>query len=248
MPAKFAVVCEAEADFRTAAGLAELVFLETFDWFRDAIEGCPLWHGIDAESPFLIWKDVRRLAAESNIRAHGHFDGKPAEPDALAARRALLLMKLKHQERPLEGILLIRDDDRDNSRRLGLEQARGESEMIERIVIGLAHTKRECWVLAGFIPEDEGEVAQLAEFRSELGFDPSLSAHELTAKHDHDKRSGKRVLGLLTRGDYDREVRCWQQTSLEILEERGELIGLTAYLNEIRDRLAPLFKRRPANP
>ena len=88
-----------------------------------------------------------------------------------------------------DAVLLIRDDDRQVDRRRGLEQVRHASPLAERIVIGLAHTKRECWVLAGFEARDDQERELLAEIRRELGFDPCIQAEQLTAIHDHDKRA-----------------------------------------------------------
>ena len=59
--------------------------------------------------------------------------------------------------------------------------------------------------------------ALLAEIRQELGFDPRERAEQLTAIHDHDKRSAKRVLRHLVQGDPDREAACWKETSLQLL-------------------------------
>jgi hypothetical protein len=240
MPVKFAVVCEAEADFRTATKLAERVLIEKLSWLEEVLETCPIWHGMDEGRPYLLWREVKGYADEFRIKAHGHFGEQPAEPDAHVARRALLVLKRFHRDRPPDGVLLIRDDDRQTERRFGLEQARDESEWRASIVIGLAHCKRESWVLAGFEPDDE-EGARLAAIRAELGFDPVTSAHELTAKHDYDKRSAKRVLAHLTNGDHERESRCWEQADLRGLEARGKQSGLTDYLSEVRDRLIPVL-------
>jgi hypothetical protein len=145
------------------------------------------------------------------------------------------------------GVLLIRDDDRETDRRKGLEQARDDSDLRDRIVIGLAHCKRECWVLAGFDPVDALEESLLDELRPELGFDPRTTAHELAAKHDADKRSAKRVLGILIRDVEGREARCWEQAPLQTLRDRGQKTGLTDYLDEVRERLVPVFTGRRAD-
>ena len=248
MPFAFAVVCEAAADFRTATGLAERVIRDRVDWVEEeAFLHCPVWRGaIDAAS-FVLWTDIPKLAKELGIRSHGHFGDRPAEPDAHAARRAILVLKQKHAEMPLDGILLIRDDDRDTRRRIGLEQAReAEKALRDRIVIGLAHCKRECWVLAGFDPMYPEEVARLAEVREDLGFDPRFASHQLTAKHDPDKRSAKRVLGVLTGDKLDREAACWEKCSLDSLRDRGGESGLKAFLEEVQLRLVPLFHRGPS--
>ena len=250
MPFAFAVVCEAAADFRTATGLAERIIREHVDWVNDhLLATCPLWLGADQTRPYLLWTEVPKLASDAGIPPiHGHFDGRPAEPDARTALRALRLLKLRNAGRPLDGVLLIRDDDRDTRRRTGLEQGRvAEPDLRDRVVIGLAHCKRECWVLAGFDPSGSEEERLLKAVRDEFGFDPRTRAHDLTAKHDTDKRSAKRVLGVLTQGNTDREAACWKEAPLATLRERGRESGLVEFMDEVISRLIPLFaSRHPA--
>jgi hypothetical protein len=142
----------------------------------------------------------------------------------------------------MTGVLLIRDDDRQTKRRLGLEQARNATKLGVPVVVGLAHPKRECWVLAGFDPCTPEEKETLAELRKALGFDPCARAEELTAKHDHDLRSAKRVFAALTASSRDREADCWLKPALAVLADRGQRTGLADYLNEIRSLLVPLLK------
>ena len=244
MPLRLAVVCEASADFRTATALVERVIVEQVDWVdEDLLSSCPLWCEFEPDRPYLLWKEIPHLASEAGIRIRGHFDGLPGEADAKAALRALRYFKLRMGS--LHGVLLLRDDDRDRSRRVGLEQARTSGHgLVGQIVIGLAHCMRECWVVAGFDPADAGEIARLAEVRSELGFNPCSSPEALTAKDEAAKRSSKRVLDLLTRKDADREARCWTEAALDTLRSRGHETGLTPFLDEVRDRLIPLFDGR----
>ena len=70
----------------------------------------------------LTWKAIKQLALDAGIDAIGFFDGDPAEPDARAARRAILY--LRYAVPDLAGVLLIRDQDDQPERRAGLEQAR----------------------------------------------------------------------------------------------------------------------------
>ncbi len=241
----FAVVCEARADFETATELADRVSVGAIDWLDpETLDHLRTWRGDNSTKPFLTWSSVGRLAKEHGIRVQGHFDEEPAAPDARAARRALRL--LRRLCVPLHGVLLIRDDDGDSRRRQGLEQARSGYLEDLPIVIGLARTKRECWVLAGFEPRDAEEQERLESLRVELGFDPARRAEGLTAKHGHDRRSAKRVLGVLTGNDRDRERSCWRDTPLESLEARGLNTGLKAYLQEVEDHLvATLQDREP---
>lgn len=145
---------------------------------------------------------------------------------------------------PPDAVVLLRDDDNQKERRDGLEQARKESNVDVPIVIGLAHTKRECWVLAGFEPRSVEEEQHLAAVRKQIGFDPTAHAERLAAKHDSDTHSAKRILGVLTEGDKDRETQCWQITELDTLKTRGENSGLKSYLVEVEETLVPRLTKK----
>lgn len=106
------------------------------------------------------------------------------------------------------------------------------------IVLGVAICKRECWVLSGFIPEDEGEQGRIDAERRTLGFDPCLRSHELTASGNASK-SPKRVLAALTGDQWERQQKCWLETPLDTLRERGGNNGLKDYLSEVETHLAP---------
>ncbi|WP_242515140.1 hypothetical protein [Sorangium cellulosum] len=107
------------------------------------------------------------------------------------------------------------------------------------MLLGVAHPMRECWVLAGFVPETRPEVAALDALRKELGFDPTARSHELDASSKTAKRSPKRILERLTGGEVDREARCWTEPDLDHLRQRGRDNGLAAFLSEVEERLAP---------
>lgn len=245
MAQSFAVVCEGPADQRSGCDLADRVLCDRIDWVdAETLADYRQWRGLNGSAPFLSWANVKRLAAERNVKSHGFFDGQPAAHDAHAARKALLLLELA--DSPPHAVILLRDEDGDPSRREGLQKARHRSNLRERVVIGLAVTMRECWVLAGFDPKNNEETDRLAELRRELGFDPTEAAEELTAgsKQRKAKRNAKGVLMVLSRGDPDREAECWRTTDLETLASRGRNSGLADYLGEVRERLVPLLTRR----
>jgi hypothetical protein len=232
-----AVVCEADADRRISTALADRILCEEVEWIEpESIDLHRRWQGLEGRS-FLRWTEAVRLAKA--IHAHGHFKGLPGDPDAFAARKALLL--LMAERCPPDAVLLIRDSDGDFQRRSGLEQAREENPWPFAIILGLAHPKRECWVLAGFEPVDVEEKGILDSLRRELGFDPRTQAHDLTAKEAGARRDAKRVLATLTQGRSDREEACWTEGHLESLKARGAETGLADYLEEIRERLVPIF-------
>jgi len=166
-----AVVCEAGADFETGTTLADRVIYDARHYITpEIVEKFRAWRGATASDNYLLWRRVRALAREHRVRAHGHFGGEPGAPDALAARRAMLVVRVAATEssgpEPAAYILLRDGDHQPEERRRGLEQARREfSEDPQhdiRVVVGLADPKREAWILAGFEPEDDDERTRLA--------------------------------------------------------------------------------------
>ena len=242
MSRKFIVVYEAPADFCLATELADRVFLEKIDWLDETVLDTQReWVGEYGGRP-LKWTVISGLAREAGIRAHGHFDGVPGEPDAQAGRRALAYLFLRFGE--LDGVVLVRDIDDQPERRDGLEQARAQ--FVDRgkpIVLGVSVIERESWVLSGFEPKDDDEVDRVKSEREKLGFNPCVEPHKLTAcKDDTALKSPKRVLAVLSDNDWQRERQCWLETSLDILRNRGAENGLKAYLDEVEAHLMPVIR------
>jgi hypothetical protein len=237
---RFVVIYEARADFDQATELADRVLVDSAEWLGDWLDANRLWIGDHISGGFLTWKSIPSRARELGIAVHGHFDGEPGQPDAQAARRAIAYVRRILND--VDAILLIRDQDDQPARRKGLEQARDHHSAHVHVVIGLASPERECWVLSGFDPETEPEMAKLDTEKQNLGFDPCSESHELTAcKNDQAKRSAKRVLAALTGGVREREQRCWAETPLSTLEARGKRNGLAQYMQEVRDVLLRLI-------
>ena len=242
MTLSLAVVCEGKGDRSTACDLADRIFCENVPWLEsDVLEYNRRWQGAEPDSDFLKWSNVKQAAKDKGIPLLCQFQDPPARPDAATARKALLV--LMASDSPPDGIFLIRDSDNDLERREGLQQAKRDSKFSVPIVIGVAHPKREAWVLVGFEPLGEKEQDLIKKLRQELGFQPHTDAHRLTAKHINDKNSAKRVLAALTQDDHDREAQCWRETSLDTLRSRGEPSGLTDYLEQVKDLIVPLFRK-----
>ena len=103
---------------------------------------------------------------------------------------------------------------------------------------------RESWVLNGFIPLNPTEEKILQEIKVGLNFDPCKDAQRLRSnsfEYPDQKRNPKQVVKSLTDNNRLREQKCWEETSLELLRQRGENTGLTDYLNEIEERLTPII-------
>ncbi len=233
-------MCEAAADQRTACTVADRVLCESLDRTdREQLDGLREWSGLEPASDFVAWTAIKHEADRKGVRAHGRFSGEPGAPDARTARLALLL--LGRAERVPDAVMFIRDSDNQIERHQGLGQARDYANWSFVVVIGVAHTKRECWVLAAFEPNNDGERSRLAAVRKGLGFDPCIASHELTAAPDSAKRSAKRVLAKLCDAD-TRAGQDWLDTiPLDTLRQRGAKNGLTAYIEEIQTRLVRLF-------
>ena len=237
---QFAVVHEAPADFQTATELADRVLVESIDWMEeDLIEHQRTWLRESSGIP-LTWTRIKHSALDAGIPMRGSYGVKPAQYDARAGRRAIRYLRRALPD--LDGVLLIRDQDDQPERREGLDQARRQEEDRLPVVVGLAVVQRESWVISGFDPQNEVEQSRLAAERQTLGFDPRVRSHQLTAYKDrHATRSPKRVLRELCGGDPDRERRCWRETLLATLRDRGADNGLCLFLNEVRNKLAPLI-------
>lgn len=235
-----AVVCEADADLRTATRLSDRVLRETIDWISsETLPYLRRYRGLGEQDTFLRCASVKEFARQRRVVAHGFVGGEPREPNSAMAERALKL--LATSEAPPRAVILTGDTDKEPARRDGYEQARGARRWPFEVIIGVAQTKRECWILAGYEPRDDAEQELLSRERKELGFDPLSSAEQLTASEKWAKRYAKRVLDALTGSDPDREDACLEESPLALLRQRGAKTGLALYLHEVEERLVPIF-------
>lgn len=240
MTRRFVIVGEAPADRTTARELADRVILEAIDWLADypsLLEEQRTWIEQLPDGISVTWKDLSSVAKKLGIRVHGHFDGRPGEPDAAAARKALAV--ILRQLSNVDAVILIRDADNQPERLKGMAQAREVFRNdVKQIVLGVAIPERESWVIVGFDPDpkDVNELERLEAVRKRIGFDPRLRSHELSGTRD-----AKQVLRDLTNGIVDRQQRCWTEPPLKVLRERGQENGLADYLQEVEQRLVPLI-------
>lgn len=247
---KLCIVYEADADSELGRSLADRVVVECVDWLRDQPDLLAYQREWTTEHGGIQfrWDAIDELGRNMNLRIRGGYeDGEKDYPDFKAAVRALRVIRNLFDD--VDVVVLIRDTDDQPDRINGLKQAKNRFDGKPpgfRVLVGAAKTKRECWVLAGFIPKDEIERELFQEARQRLGFDPTLRSHELTAKNNEneDTRSAKRVLRQLTRGDSLREEECWTQTPLELLKSKGEANGLAEYLTQVEEVLVPMIVRR----
>jgi hypothetical protein len=251
---EFVVIVESRADAEIATKLAERVLVEKVDWLdHEQFQYLFRWSGLQENTEHSCWKDISNIvesARQSGFhipRFRGHSRSGAIKADGAASLKILNLIRLLQKNRQIRAVFFIRDLDNQRERREGIEQAR--SEHIDRepkleIIIGMAYRMREAWVLNGFIPSAQKEQQTLEKIKITLSFDPCEEAHRLrsTSFQEPERvRNPKVVLEELTSNDRLREQQCWEETSLEILQKRGITTGLTAYLQEIEERLIPII-------
>jgi len=246
---RIAVFCEAADDFAIATGLIDRVLYdEGPSWLREYVEARPCsdlreWVGPGPDRPFF---DVHHIYKEARARGivlpRNRFAERRGGPGALMAYTAYLVAREEAwRSGPVDALVLVWDmDDQGDARREGL--AEGRAIGLLPMLVGCPDMEREAWVLAGFEPENANEREKLEQERKNLGFEPHREAHRLRDKDDRAPRSPKRVLSSLTGDDRERESRCWTDVPLDTLRARGDGSGLRAYLEEIRERLLPLWR------
>jgi hypothetical protein len=240
MTVSIAVVCEARADRDTIVTLAERVIRDAAPWIEpEAVGDYVEWRGFRRVDSHLEWTSVRRIADELELVV-GFSRVKPLHPYSQNALRAIRVLARAPDH--VDAIVMVPDSDKDTDRLKGLQQAREYAREAMPIVVGLAHTKRECWHLAGFEPTDDEERERFLLEIQRLGFNPQLDSYRLTAKHHTDVRSAKRVLDVLTGADPNRARDCL--ANLVMLRKNGEENGLRDFLDEIERVLVPLFSHR----
>lgn len=251
------LVCEGPTDLPLICELADRVLKDTVGWLRDheTLADLRSYGGLDENLPYFAWREVKERFEKSRLRLGRRFGNEARLPDQVTTRKLLLLLASHHQASKgegVDGVLIFRDADHQPERRLGIEAAREEfvknheaPESLhawrQHIAIAVAEPMNEAWVMAGFEPAEDREQAALDAARAELGFAPNASPEELDAREHGAKRSAKRVLDQLC-PDPDRRTRCWRETPLETLRQRGQRCGLTPFLDEVREKLAPLFQ------
>jgi hypothetical protein len=254
---KILVIVEDKADFYIASGLADRVFLEKGeDWITDSLDSFREWTGLEQNNEYSRWQDINKIRKQYNFRYLGHHKlsevsgttNKAPGLDGAKARLIVQMALIKQQTEPeLKAIILLKDQDR-NPKQYPVRQCleyvqKSFSQVI--IIIGIPDPKRESWILNGFEPENQKERDSLQEITEKLHFNPCEEPERLrTSERGREQtkiRDIKYVLDYLTTSQYHREKKCWEETPLHLLMQRGQRTGLSCYLDEIEKRLLPLL-------
>jgi hypothetical protein len=243
MSLSIAIVCESPVDRVTGSHIIDRKILKPAQWIDSSnVRDYFAYRGFNENESELLWISVANLAKENNVKVRGFFgNSMPPSSESHNAYKALLLLALKSDRRP-DAIILLRDsDDQVQIRSESLEYARNAfAKRLIPVLVGLPITKRECWVISGFQPNDDAESKLLEDLRKEISFDPLAQSEQLTAKNEYSTNSAKRVYFALIRDSIDREQECLN-APYDILHARGANNGLSAFLNEIDEYLLPLF-------
>jgi hypothetical protein len=248
---EFVVIVESSADARTATKLADRVLVENIDWLEpEMLQHLFQWSGLEENTEHSCWKNISHIIErekESGFQPprflrRANPRQKTLQPDGANTIKILNLVSYLQKKRNIKALLLIRDLDNQRERREGIEQAR--SEHINRqpkleIIIGTADRMREAWVLNGFFRSIQEVERILQEITTQLTFNPCQESHRLRSTDR--LRNPKVVVEKLTGGRMQREQQCWEETSLEHLRKNGVHTGLTAYIDEIEERLIPII-------
>lgn len=157
---RWAMFCEARADFETASGFVDRVLRERgVPWVKDAMaEGGVMadavrsWHGADRSVGFFDIHKVYGLAEGLGLRRpQGHFGGRPASAGAVLVATILqIVRKLNQQARDekFELVCVVWDMDRQGrERRSGVEQGRSNAGTMLgdacSLIVGCAAPMRE---------------------------------------------------------------------------------------------------------
>jgi hypothetical protein len=188
------------------------------------------WSGLDAADAFTKWTSAPAIASRHRVVTHGlGLKGYSlvAYRAARLAARAAPLPDLVVLCIDTQGSRTMREDLLDGLRRAG---AGGLP-----FALAVAHQEAEAWVAAGFDPENDAENAILRELEAEHGFAPTREPHRLTPNRPTDPHDAKRVCASLFPGGTlsPRAERCWLDTSLDVLEQRGARTGLPEFLADV---------------
>lgn len=74
---RLALIAEAHADAVSARRLADRVLIESGpDWVADPIESLRSWTGLNADTSFTAWHDLKRHTKSYSVTIHGRNRGR----------------------------------------------------------------------------------------------------------------------------------------------------------------------------
>lgn len=238
------IACEDNGHFRAVSCLIDQRCIAAHAWLDGVLNDCRRWIGQTAEDKWLKLslahaRNVEpRKAGGRTFKRHGHIAGGPLKPEAAMWRRVLDHFNAL-DPRP-EVVVLARDSD-GRDQRAGIIQVRDGIRWPFPVVMAVAHPEVEAWYVSGFEPESPAEHARLDCLTRDLSFNPTIQSHRLTSQPKNSPRDAKRVLAKLCGEDLDRRRGCLMDE--QRLRARGVENGARAFLDEVEEKVVPLFGR-----
>jgi hypothetical protein len=244
MSNRIAVVGESQNDFDVAAILIDQSLIRCVDWISEPdIETHRTYVGRDDAEQFVKWQQVEIDRGKDYRRSIRRSFGEqlPRHEVLFRIQRVIYEFTIRSSDtgQPSPFVVIVKDTDASNDARDAIQEARAK---YPDVVIGMQHTELECWLIAAFEPRSADETTRLNEMcrgeKQGVGFDPRARSEALTAtKRDQEKLSPKRVLNYLTNNDWPRAIDGLNQTSHQLLKERGKQNGLADFLADLEGRL-----------
>lgn len=237
------LACEDKGHFFAVTCLVDAALIVHHPWLDGILETCRSWRGLSEDAAWYRFDpadayDLRPFTAGGHrIAPLGHIGGRPLEPEAAMWRKVLLMFC--HREPRPDVVILARDMDGYPERLAGIVQVRDGLPWPFEVAIALAEPEVEAWHVSGFVPGDDEERARLSALKQALSFDPTVESHRLTSRPNDAPRDAKRVLAHLCQGNEERKAACLDDYTL--LRGRGLKNGLSAFLDDIDQHIAPLL-------
>jgi hypothetical protein len=204
--------------------------------------------------PATVDRSSQHLPSVLGSKLYFDFRGAPGVPANGASHGTLIVLSLltilRGPKRP--NLILLDDFDHALHPRAQIELVRMINELLaldEFSEVQVVATTHSPYVLDELDPFDVYAFA--------LRDDGTVASKRLSEQPDADRTRGTLkagqlwsldperdwVLSILTGDDRGREERCWKETSLATLKERGIASGLSGYLEEVEAKLVPLIRR-----
>lgn len=180
----------------------------------------------------------RRFAEGRRPRAHGHFGGEAAEPDARLMRECLLFARREG----VEVAFIARDmDSQDRAAGLGQAIARDSREHSNAIgvVAALANPEVEAWAIVTWEPKNDADRERLQALRQRLGFDPIENPARLSSKRETTSLKNTKVIAEAL-GVAEVSTDISHLTNLA-RKPAAEDCGLSRFLSDLDRVVLPLF-------
>jgi hypothetical protein len=218
--------------------LTDRLIAERVEWAAELPEYVRTWCS-DAGQPYLALKTAYERARADRLPIYGHFGSTAGEADAAMWRAVFFLAQSRDDE--VSHVVAARDEDGDERRLQGLKQAIEERSWPFVVVCAVARPAVESWFFAAYDPRDEREARRLAQLSARLGVDPRSEGRRLTRHTARDPKRAARELELPIGEDGAERFR---EALWRTLHERGEDIGLRAFLEAMDEQVRASFPGR----